>query len=308
MSEADFCANCAAPMHGAFCAACGQRRFCESDRRLGHLLREAFEHAASLDGRFLRSLRALMLQPGRIARDCIDGRRARWMSPLSLFLLANVLFFFAPALTDLTLGLDMQVPEPVLRQFRTPEQIAANRALGGQLHDPWTAPLARRALEKARDRDIAAGRTFDLERFAAEYHARSDGIGKLLVVVHVPLVALALALGAWRSRRYFAEHMLVAFTLVAFALLLIQIVVMPSVWIYFWLTKTMGVLSPAVPTLARLGLLAVILGHFAFACRRCYDSGWAMAGVQALLAFAALAFGNLMVYRGVQLLLTLWSM
>ncbi|MFA5684054.1 MAG: DUF3667 domain-containing protein [Lysobacteraceae bacterium] len=305
----DACANCNAVLVGEYCAACGQRRFRDSDRRLGHLLGEAFEQLTDLDGRFLRSLRGLMLRPGRIARDWFDGRKARWMSPLTLFLFANVLFFFAPGLTDLTLGLSMQVPEPVLREFRTPAQNEANRVLGGQFHSPVTAPLAQRALARAREAADAAGRQFDLDRFAIEYHARSDAIGKALVIVHVPLVALALMLTAWRSRRYFAEHMLLALTLVAFTLLFIQLVLMPTAWVYLWAMNHLGPGgTQSMPTFARLGLVGINVGYFAFACRRCYDSGWLLAVVQGLLAFVALAFGNLVVYRGLQLLITLWTM
>lgn len=309
MSEATPCANCSAPLAGEYCAACGQRRFRESERRMGHLLREALEHLTDLDGRFLRSLRALLLQPGRVARDWFDGRKARWMSPLALFLFANVLFFFAPGLTDLTLGLQMQVPEPVLREFRTPPQIEANRVLGGQLHSGLTAPLAQRALQAASERERKAGREFDLDRFAIEYHARSDAIGKVLVIVHVPLVALALMLAAWRSRRYFAEHLLLALTLVAFTLLFIQLVVMPSAWLYVRAMAALGSgMAYGMPLFAKLGLIAVNVGYFAIACRRCYDSRWPMALVQGAFAFAALALGNLFVYRGLQLLATLWTM
>lgn len=309
MSDSTSCANCSAPLDGEYCAACGQRRFRESDRWIGHLLAEALGHLADLDGRFLRSLRALLLQPGRIARDWFDGRKVRWMSPLALFLFANVLFFFAPGLTDLTLGLEMQVPEPVLRQFRTPEQIEANRVRGGQLHSGLTAPFVERALEAARQREVDAGREFDLDRFATEYHARSDAIGKALVIVHVPLVALALMLATWRSRCYFAEHVVLALTLVAFTLLFIQVVVVPSAWLYARVMSAFGASAAhGMPLFAQLGLVAANVGYFAIACRRCYDSGWPMALVQGSFAFVVLAFGSLLVYRGLQLVATLLTM
>ena len=70
---------------------------------MAHLLGEAFEALTDFDGRLWRSMRAVLLQPGRIGRDWFDGRRARWVSPIRLFLLANLLYFFAPGLTDLSL-------------------------------------------------------------------------------------------------------------------------------------------------------------------------------------------------------------
>ena len=72
------CANCGAVLAGEYCAACGQRRFRPRDRRMAHLLGESFDALTDFDGRIWRSLRAALLQPGRIARDWIEGRRARW--------------------------------------------------------------------------------------------------------------------------------------------------------------------------------------------------------------------------------------
>ncbi|MCX7563245.1 DUF3667 domain-containing protein [Xanthomonadaceae bacterium XH05] len=57
------------------------KRFVQSDHRFTHLLASFFEAATDLDGRFWRSLRALLFQPGRLARDYIDGARQRWMPP-----------------------------------------------------------------------------------------------------------------------------------------------------------------------------------------------------------------------------------
>jgi hypothetical protein len=82
------------------------------------------------------------------------------MSPLSPFLLANVAFFFAPALTDLTLGLDQQVPATVLREFRTDQQNAGNGIFAWQLHVPVTFNFfPARASFRTTRRDCA-GRAF----------------------------------------------------------------------------------------------------------------------------------------------------
>ena len=62
------CANCGAVLAGEYCAACGQRRFRPRDRRMAHLLGESFDALTDFDGRIWRSLRAALLQPGRIAR------------------------------------------------------------------------------------------------------------------------------------------------------------------------------------------------------------------------------------------------
>ncbi|WP_291071711.1 DUF3667 domain-containing protein [Hyphomonas sp.] len=47
----------------------------------------------SLDGRLWRTLPKLMLRPGRMTREYIDGKRSRYVPPFRLFLLTSVIFF-----------------------------------------------------------------------------------------------------------------------------------------------------------------------------------------------------------------------
>src|SRR5262245_19364187 len=112
------CANCGASLRGEFCAACGQKRFVEADRRFGSLLRQFFEAATDLDGRFWRTIGALLFQPGRLSRDYIEGRRARWMSPVALFLLFNVVYFVSPLQSDLATPFTWEVPGSIALQAR----------------------------------------------------------------------------------------------------------------------------------------------------------------------------------------------
>lgn len=84
------CKNCDTPLDGSFCARCGQREI-DLDRSLFQLLGEAGGEVLQLDARWLRSLRTTLLEPGRIALDWMDGRRARWSSPIRLYLLALVI-------------------------------------------------------------------------------------------------------------------------------------------------------------------------------------------------------------------------
>jgi hypothetical protein len=89
------CRNCAEtlPDGAGFCSACGQstrvftRPWLEVSREL---LSELFD----LDGRMLVSLRLLLTRPGRLADEFNRGRRAAYTSPLRMYLLISLLFFF----------------------------------------------------------------------------------------------------------------------------------------------------------------------------------------------------------------------
>lgn len=170
------CANCDAVLEGEYCAACGQRRFRPRDRRMAHLLGESFDALTDFDGRIWRSLRAALLQPGRIARDWIEGRRARWISPVLLFLLANLLYFLAPGLTDLSLPFNDQVRGQVYQAFDPAvcaDPATSGKCRGGQHHSAYTESLLVRRLQRERAAVEARGGRFTLGPFEQRYNAQS---------------------------------------------------------------------------------------------------------------------------------------
>src|SRR5206468_2043822 len=81
------CLNCGAPIQGAFCGSCGQQAV-DIDASTWHVVREALADATDFDGRVLRTGRAI-LAPGKLTREFLQGRRAPFVSPLKLFLLAG---------------------------------------------------------------------------------------------------------------------------------------------------------------------------------------------------------------------------
>jgi len=89
------CANCGAALAGRFCHACGQED-APGPGGAG-FLRKVLADAASIDGKALRSLRALVLRPGFLTREYMEGRRVRYTEPAQLYLLAAALFFLVNA-------------------------------------------------------------------------------------------------------------------------------------------------------------------------------------------------------------------
>jgi len=298
------CANCGENLASAFCPACGQRRFVEADRRIGHLLWAFFQSATDFDGRFWRSLRALLLHPGKLSHEYIIGRREHWMAPVSLFVLANVLYFFAPGLSDFELPFNNQVPAALAvastdhLERLTPEQLARLKQSTGQVHSPWTGPMVEQRIAErdqlARKRD--RGGRYTARDYARAYNARSAEISKLLIFLHVPMLAIVLQILFWTSRRYFAEHFVVALHLFAFVLFFIELAVLPA----SWLGARLG--HPQLSDVAIIASLFAIAAHFTLALRRVYEVGWWRCVFGATLTLAAMLLGSLFVYRTVQFL------
>lgn len=86
------CENCATPLQGPYCHACGQSLHSPT-RHFGHAVEEVFESFWHLDGRVFRTLRDLMV-PGRVARNYLAGQRVRYIAPLRLFVILSLLTFF----------------------------------------------------------------------------------------------------------------------------------------------------------------------------------------------------------------------
>jgi hypothetical protein len=87
------CANCGAHLTGPFCHSCGQRDHVH--RSLLHLGEEFLHGLLHFDTKSWRTLPLLVIQPGRLTRNYIDGKRARYVSPLALFLFMVFLMFFS---------------------------------------------------------------------------------------------------------------------------------------------------------------------------------------------------------------------
>ncbi len=91
------CLNCGAELAGPFCHGCGQRG--EVHRSVLHLGAELLETVTHADSRFWRTMRRLALDPARLSRDYIEGRRAREIPPLRLFFVTLFLVFGIGSLT-----------------------------------------------------------------------------------------------------------------------------------------------------------------------------------------------------------------
>lgn len=257
------CLNCGTPLAGRWCHACGQKRLLESDRSVKNLLGEFVGELTQLDGRFLRSFSWLVFRPGRLAGNYLAGIRRRYLSPITLFLVANVLYFFAPTLTDFS---------PSLWEHVNVQPYAG---------------LAKALLEARLElRDIS------FETYAAEFGRRQGDLAKTLLVVHVPLLALGLWPLHFRRRYLLADHMLVAFYIMAFVLL--HGMLMPLLLL---LPVTLAGLNPDLLNwLLRIGLLVPLLVWFFFLLRGAYRQTWWEAALKTALLFVAFALAHF-VYR-----------
>src|SRR5215210_3933365 len=89
------CPECGEPIPERFCTRCGEKRVEERDYSLRHFLAEALNVVANLESPIPRSFFVLLRRPGLLTAEYLAGRRKRYLKPLQLFVLCNVIFFFA---------------------------------------------------------------------------------------------------------------------------------------------------------------------------------------------------------------------
>src|SRR5205807_6307443 len=96
------CTNCAEPLIGPYCAVCGQER--DAYRRsVRELFGALFEELAGFDSRILRTMRALLVQPGELPLAFHEGRTRRYVPALRLYLFVSLLFFLFLSVSGIAL-------------------------------------------------------------------------------------------------------------------------------------------------------------------------------------------------------------
>ena len=90
------CLNCGTLLSGPYCAECGQHDL-PPEPPLKELVAEAWDAFVSVDGKVASTLKLLLLRPGALTQEYLQGRRARFLPPLRLYLICSLLFFLASA-------------------------------------------------------------------------------------------------------------------------------------------------------------------------------------------------------------------
>ena len=92
LKQAEACLNCGTTLSGQYCGNCGQRA---RSRLISiwELIQEAFGDLLELDSRLWRTLIPLVVRPGQLTLDYLQGRRARFMPPFRTYLVLSIFFF-----------------------------------------------------------------------------------------------------------------------------------------------------------------------------------------------------------------------
>src|ERR1043165_3321326 len=88
------CASCGTRLEGQYCHSCGQQRI-DNPLSAKALIGDLAANLVDIEhSKMWRSLRALVSRPGLLTTEYLAGRRAKWLTPLKLYLSIFALSFF----------------------------------------------------------------------------------------------------------------------------------------------------------------------------------------------------------------------
>jgi len=93
------CRNCGAELTGPFCSQCGQEVQSETPSFKAWLL-DYLGDSFAFDGRFLQTLKLLVLEPGQVAKAYCEGRKVRFVPPFRMYLFLGFFFFLLAFVGD----------------------------------------------------------------------------------------------------------------------------------------------------------------------------------------------------------------
>src|SRR4051812_13285065 len=85
------CLNCGAALTGPYCHCCGQTAHIH--RTLGAFWHDLAHGVLHFEGKTWRTIPLLAWKPGELTRRYIEGERARFVSPMALFLFSVFVMF-----------------------------------------------------------------------------------------------------------------------------------------------------------------------------------------------------------------------
>ncbi len=202
------CPNCKTTLAGAWCYTCGQRGQ-DYHRSIWRLVWEAIEGLFDLDGRIWQTLPRLILRPGKLTRDYLDGHRAVQVPPFRIFLIVLLMVFFSGSLevsrNKPNLNFDAAA-QPGASKILTPEMLQkVDVHFGGTKTSAW---LKERILYSFRHRDA--------------FFASLADWGQKFAILMLPISALLLSvLFVFKKKIYVFDHLIFSMHALSFLGLLL---------------------------------------------------------------------------------------
>ncbi len=280
------CKNCKALLVGNFCSQCGQ----EANTGLRNALRMFGEGIAEMfefDSKVRLTFFPLFFKPGYLSLEWVEGRRARYVRPVRLYLFVSIVFFIAFTIaTDFdTTELREQLAEPpATTETAAPDSGAPAPAQPVRKRRTWVDNMTIQLpfyddeqIEELKDRvDWLADNPDQLID-----QARS--LAPQMMFVLLPLFALILKFLYLFAHRHYAEHLVLALHTHSF-LYMAFLTLMALAGIQGWASQQVAAAWVGIPAGWLFVALWIWIPVYLFlAQKRFYGQGWFFTTIKYLL-------------------------
>ena len=193
------CKSCGNTFTGNFCNQCGEKVHHASDRSFKRFAETIFKAITFADSKFIKTLWLVLSKPGFLTKEFVEGKRVKYLKPLSLFLVLNLAYFFFPVIQLFNASLNTQLRSSSVLLF---------------LRHLYANVVASKASHMG----------VDLAAFSLIYNLKTVGLAKLMVMVFVVIASLPLNLLYFKRNRFFTDHIDFMVELACFNLLMNAIV------------------------------------------------------------------------------------
>jgi hypothetical protein len=261
--ESPICLNCGSHLRGQYCGNCGQR---SRGRliKLWQLISEAFGDLFEIDSRLWQTLVPLVIRPGKLTHDYLQGRRARFMPPFRMYLVLSLIFFvvaFFNPREELGIFFEAPIEQESATEAEEGEknEDEENKDSGFIVFDEDDEDDCEINLDDTAGLPGFLARRLTPERIQQVCEQIVDDEGKTLLekvinnvptalIVLLPLMALVLKALYPLSRRYYVEHLLFfvhlhAFFFLLFTLQILFVRLTAAISVPEWITTLVVVAS-----------------------------------------------------------------
>jgi len=270
------CVSCGSDLQGKFCHSCGEKQIALADKRVSHFLEEAFSSVFVADGKFFKTIKILVTDPGELTKSFVLGVRKKYLSPLQLFFFANLIYFIFPLISTFNTSLDVQ--------------------LNKLPYSDSVRPIVEFYLQE---------NEMSLASFTSEFEKTSSSNGKLLLIVLVVLQGFFLKTLFWKREKLFLVDFLAGSSYFYGFYILFILVLLPASFTLamnlfeFSNSRIINELSLTIT------FLLVIMTYMFFLIRKAYDTS-NLGSLWRSVLVALFIVPSFIIYRYILFWVTFW--
>lgn len=169
------CLNCGMPLlqNENFCSYCGQKNT-TSKLSIGNYFNKLVSGFFSYDSQFWTTFIPLLIKPGKVAKEYIQGKRAKYVNPFQLYLHVSIIFF-------LILGISNKIDSaknPIKDIATASKSLDSLSKLDPQKVDSIKAEIKKRTADNMPKDSVNTKVIADLENAFSLYENDSDSTKK----------------------------------------------------------------------------------------------------------------------------------